>query len=140
MRKIVYLFGLLAIIAFGCSENGNKSNAEMTFESETEYNYGKIVHQGNGIHEFNFKNTGNVPLVVTNVKSTCGCTVPTYPTEPVKEGKTGIIKVKYDTNRIGIFTKSITVYSNAANSPIKLVIKGEVDRPTEEIIKKEQNS
>ena len=129
MKKIVYLFVLFSVVILGCSENGNKNTAEMTFECETEYDYGKIVYQGSGIHEFNFKNTGIGPLIITNVKSSCGCTVPTYPTEPIEEGKTGIIKVKYDTNRIGVFTKSITVYSNAVNSPIKIVIKGQVEKP-----------
>ncbi len=140
MKKIIYFSGILAIMLLGCSENNKKNTAEMTFESETEYEYGKIVHQGNGIHEFSFKNTGKGPLIVTNVKSSCGCTVPTYPTKPIKEGETGIIKVKYNTSRIGVFTKSITVHSNAVNSPLKLIIKGEVEKPTEKTTSIEQDS
>ena len=65
-------------------------------------------------------------LIITNVKSSCGCTVPSYPKEPVKKSKKEKIHVKYDTKRIGNFNKTITVYSNAKNSPVKLHIKGEV--------------
>jgi hypothetical protein len=128
MKKIINL-GILFLLLFtvGCSQNeGNSSGAEMTFKDELTFNYGKIKQNGDGSHTFIFKNTGKEPLVITNVKSSCGCTVPTYPSQPVKKGEKGEIHVKYDTKRLGVFNKTVTVYSNAKNSPVKLRIKGEV--------------
>lgn len=128
MMKIVnFSLFFMLIISIGCSQSENGlSTAEMTFKQDMVYDFGKIKHFGNGTVEFEFKNTGKDPLVITNVKSSCGCTVPTYPKEPIKKGETGKISVKYDTGRMGTFDKSITVYSNAKNSPVKLRIRGEV--------------
>ena len=99
--------------------------AEITFE-ETVYDFGKIKYKGNGTHSFVYKNTGKKPLILTKVRSSCGCTVPKWSKEPTKKRDKNEIKVKYNTGRVGKFTKSITVYSNAKNSTVKLVIKGEV--------------
>jgi hypothetical protein len=88
-----------------------------------------------GIRSFEFVNTGDAPLIITNVQSTCGCTVPSKPTEPILPGKTGKIDVKYNMNP-GPIRKTITVESNAVNYPngtLSLKIKGEV------IIKPEVN-
>ena len=133
MKKIVYIslvFSLVTLLA-SCSEDGSdSSNARIKF-TETEFAFGKIAHKSDGTHEFEFENTGKVPLVITNVKSSCGCTIPSYPKEPVETGKKGIIKVKYDTNRVGMFTKSVKVFSNAKDSPVKLIISGEILPPVE---------
>ena len=128
MKKIFNLsVAVLMLITVGCSQNEDgSSSAEMTFKEDITFDFGKIKQHSEGTHEFEFKNSGNDPLVITNVKSSCGCTVPTYPKEPVKKGDKGKISVKYDTNRIGPFNKTITVYSNGKNSPIQLRIKGEV--------------
>lgn len=130
MKKLINLS--IAVILFftaACSQTGKgESNAEMTFKEDLTFDYGKIKQHSDGTHEFGFKNTGKDPLVITNVKSSCGCTIPTFPKEPVKKGNTSTIFVKYDTNRIGVFRKTITVYSNAKNSPVELHIKGEVNR------------
>ncbi|MDZ7740844.1 MAG: DUF1573 domain-containing protein [Bacteroidota bacterium] len=75
---------------------------------------------------FTFTNKGQKPLVLSNVRASCGCTVPQWPREPVAPGEKGEIKVKYNTNRPGSFNKSITVNSNAANSMVRLRIKGQV--------------
>ena len=130
MKKIINLsLAVLLIISVGCSQNGDGlSTAEMTFKEDLTYDFGKIKQFGDGTYEFEFKNSGKDPLVITNVKSSCGCTVPTYPREPIKKGQNEKIHVKYDTNRIGTFNKTITVYSNAKNSPVELRIKGEVYR------------
>ena len=88
---------------------------------------------------FKFKNVGNSPLIITSVKSTCGCTVPKKPTEPIMPGDSGEIEVKYATNRIGGFSKTITVVSNAATKVKSLRIKGIVLKPepeTDEVKKK----
>ncbi len=105
--------------------------AEITFE-ETVYDFGKIKYKGDGTHSFVYKNTGKKPLILTKVRSSCGCTVPKWSKEPTKKRKTNEIKVKYNTGRVGRFTKSITVYSNAKKSQIKLTIKGEVLKKEEE--------
>lgn len=128
MKKIFFLSGVLLAFLFGCSQDTNKGIAEMTFKSETEFDFGKLPYKGNAQTEFEFKNTGKEPLIITNVKSSCGCTVPTYPSEPINKGKSDKIVVKYDSERVGRFTKSITIYSNAKNSPVKLVIKGEIEK------------
>ena len=100
---------------------------KITF-SEQEHNYGNIQKGGDGNCEFVFTNEGNEPLILSNVKASCGCTTPSWTKEPIMPGKTGSIKVRYNTNNIGSFNKTITVTSNAVNSPrIVLKIKGKVE-------------
>ena len=97
------------------------------------HDYGTILEGSDGECEFEFKNIGNEPLVLSNVHASCGCTVPTWPREPIMPGKTAIIKVKYATNRIGGFNKSVTVESNAVENPrIVLQIQGTVKSKMEE--------
>lgn len=98
---------------------------EITFES-TVYDYGTITQGSNGICEFKFKNTGKADLILTNVRSSCGCTVPTWPREPVPPRKKGVIKVKYNTNRLGSINKSVTVESNAVDNRVVLRLKGNI--------------
>ena len=88
--------------------------------------YGKIEYNGDGLRIFKFKNTGKEPLIITSAKGSCGCTVPTWPKEPIMPGKSGVIKVKYSTNRVGRFTKTVTISSNAKTPTKRLTIKGEV--------------
>ena len=128
MKKTMNLMlAVLMLFTVACSQNEDgKNKSEMTFKEDLTFDYGKIQQYSDGVHEFEFKNTGSDALIVTNVKSSCGCTVPSYPKEPVKEKGKEKIHVKYDTKRVGTFNKTITVYSNAKNSPIKLHIKGEV--------------
>ncbi|GAB5419032.1 MAG: DUF1573 domain-containing protein [Crocinitomicaceae bacterium] len=101
------------------------------FEKET-HDYGKIKNGANGECTFEFKNTGNAPLIISNAKGSCGCTVPSWPKEPIAPGATAVIKVKYDTKRAGAINKSVTITSNATNEPTKVIrIKGYVEaRPT----------
>ena len=89
---------------------------------------------------FTFTNTGKAPLVLTNVYSTCGCTVPSWPKDPIMPGKSNVIKVRYNTSRLGAIKRTITVESNATNNPIKLEIKGNVlMKPTETLPEKEES-
>lgn len=90
------------------------------------HDYGKIMENGDGTCVFTLTNTGKEPLILTDAKSTCGCTVPEWTKAPILPGKSTEIKVKYATNRVGPINKSVTIMSNAANSPITLRIKGEV--------------
>ncbi|MBP6181155.1 DUF1573 domain-containing protein [Flavobacterium sp.] len=100
--------------------------AGMVFVTEV-IDYGTIAHNADGKREFVFTNNGNKPLIITNAQGSCGCTVPTTPKEPIAPGAKGIIGVKYATDRIGAFTKTVTVTSNAAGQPTKvLTIKGTV--------------
>ena len=104
--------------------------AEITFDKIVN-DFGKIPYSGNGTTKFTFKNTGKSPLILSNVQSSCGCTVPTWPKEPVAPGESKSIDVTYNTTRVGGFTKQITVYSNAKNGTVYLTIKGEVEpQPT----------
>jgi hypothetical protein len=79
--------------------------------------------------EFKFTNTGKSPLIISGCKGSCGCTVPTCPTEPILPGAKGSIKVHYDINRVGPFTKTVTVTSNAKNPNETLKITGTVNDP-----------
>ena len=121
---------VFALSVSSCGQNkdndeNSEEKPEMIF-NETDHNFGTIEYQGDGTYEFVFKNTGKVPLIIKRVDSSCGCTVPSWEKDPVKPKGKGKITVKYDTNRIGSFIKSIKVYSNAANSPVELIIRGEV--------------
>jgi len=92
----------------------------------TTHDYGTIVQSSDGSCVFAFTNKGKAPIVLNDVKASCGCTVPEWTRTPVAPGEKGSIKVTYNTNNIGAFTKSITVNSNAVNSPQVLIIKGTV--------------
>ena len=100
-------------------------NAEMTFKY-TDHNFGTVMSGSDVSYDFEFINTGKEPIVINNVSTSCGCTTPSWPREPIPSKGRAIIKVKYDSNRIGNFSKTITVYSNAKNSPVVLSIKGSV--------------
>ena len=104
----------------------NPNAAEMTFDTET-HDYGTIKQGADGTYEFKFKNTGNEPLIISTARGSCGCTVPTYPKEPIMKGQTSAIKVSYDTKRVGPFTKTVTIESNGKTNPKMLTIKGVVE-------------
>jgi hypothetical protein len=108
----------------------NPNAPEITFENET-HDYGTIKQGADGSCEFKFKNTGKEPLIISNAKGSCGCTVPTYPKEPIMKGETGLIKVHYDTKRVGAFTKTVTINSNAKTDTKVLTIKGLVEASDE---------
>lgn len=119
------MFLFVAVIGFVAQAQEKK--AEIKFVAE-EIDYGVIKQGDNGLRVFEFKNTGLAPLVITSASSSCGCTVPSWPKEPIAPGKTGRIEVKYDTYRIGAIRKTITIVSNAADNPtVALRIKGTVE-------------
>jgi hypothetical protein len=103
----------------------NPKAADIKFNS-LEIDYGTIEHNADGNREFKFKNVGKEPLIIANCQGSCGCTVPTWPKEPIMPGKSGIIKVKYATDRVGHFQKNVTVTSNAKVEKVVLTIKGDV--------------
>ena len=107
------------------------SQAEISFESEV-VDYGTIKKGDDGVREFKFTNTGSSPLFITQVRSSCGCTIPKKPTDSIMPGVEEVIEVKYDTNRVGPIRKTITVSSNAVTPVVALQIKGTVEEPEEE--------
>lgn len=108
--------------------NENPNAPEIKFEA-TVHDYGKIENGANGDCEFKFKNIGKEPLRLSDVKASCGCTIPTWTKDLILPGKTGTIKVHYDTKRTGPINKQITVTSNAKTATVILTIKGEIAAP-----------
>ncbi len=128
-------FALILFIGiFGFSMNAQQKVAPKKvdenapiFKFETEVvNYGEIARNSDGKRVFKFTNVGKSPLIITNVKGSCGCTVPTSPKEPIMPGQSGEIEVKYATNRIGPFSKTVTITSNATETNKVITIKGKV--------------
>lgn len=105
---------------------GKTKAPQITFES-LNIDYGTIVQGSDGTRSFKFKNTGKESLVISNCSGSCGCTVPTCPKEAFAPGKSGTIPVHYDTNRIGAFTKNVTVQTNDPSGPKVLTIHGVVE-------------
>ncbi|WP_169301376.1 DUF1573 domain-containing protein [Pontimicrobium aquaticum] len=125
MKKLVILL-FVGMIGFAVSAQDKV--AKIKFKTET-IDYGTIEKGANGVRVFEFTNTGEAPLIITKVKSSCGCTVPSWPKEPIMAGQTGEITVKYDTNRVMPIRKTITVTSNAETPTVALKIKGNVIDP-----------
>ena len=119
------------VIALCFSYANGFTQAEITFESEV-VDYGTIEKGDDGVREFKFTNTGTSPLFITQVRSSCGCTIPKKPIDSIMPGVEEVIEVKYDTNRVGPIRKTITVSSNAVNSVVALQIKGIVEEPEEQ--------
>jgi hypothetical protein len=152
MKKIVYTLGLIAGLSamtfaqevHGAGDGHNHDNvqtapatpaslADIKFDKTT-HDYGNIKQGDNGECEFKFINNGKEPLIISNCAGSCGCTVPQCPKEPVLPGKSSVIKVKYDTQRVGPIYKTVTVNSNAKSGTTQtLIIKGSVEaKPVEE--------
>lgn len=98
---------------------------EFKFEKEL-IDYGKIAKGSEGERTFTFTNIGDAPLIIQKVQSSCGCTIPKKPEKPIMPGEKGEIKVSYDTNRVGGFSKTITIISNAKKARKLIRIKGVV--------------
>lgn len=124
MKKLLGFVVALVITTAAYSQNGPK----IEFKSDT-IDYGTVSKgEDNGVRVFEFTNTGDAPLIITDVKSTCGCTVPSKPKEPIQPGQSSKIEVKYNMNP-GPIRRTITVLSNAVNYPngmVPLKIKGTV--------------
>ena len=146
MKKVILTLGI-ALAVFSVNAQDKKpaatttvpaasatpvSNADIKFEKLV-HDYGTIKQGGNGDCEFEYTNTVKEPLIISNCQGSCGCTVPSCPKEPILPGKKGVIKVHYDTKRVGAISKSVTVNSNAKSGTITLQIKGNVEAaPVEE--------
>jgi|TARA_B100000767_G_scaffold50838_1_gene46148 hypothetical protein len=115
-----------SVITSDAPKNVESTNVTIDFVSKV-MDYGTIEHNSDGARKFVFTNNGTEPLLIKNAKGSCGCTVPTWPREPIAPGVTAEIGVKYATNRVGKFTKTITLTTNASKKPVILTIKGEVN-------------
>jgi Protein of unknown function (DUF1573) len=140
MKKLLFL-AILLVNAVVFAQAGAKIEFK---DKDNTLDYGTVNKEDdNGIRSFEFTNTGDAPLIITNVQSTCGCTVPSKPTEPILPGKTGKIDVKYNMNP-GPIRKTITVESNAVNTEngrIAIKIKGEVIvKPVVNLLEKKKTS
>lgn len=137
MKKILLSIGLATLTMFSIQAQETKTDnavitnpnaAVITFETDV-VDYGTIEQGADGMREFKFKNTGKEPLIISNATGSCGCTVPTWPKEPIKPGESSSIKVKYDTKRLGAINKSVTITSNATEATKVLRIKGNIIAP-----------
>jgi len=134
MKKLILALGLCFSLggALSAQEGAPSvvpaatSLADVKFE-KTEHDFGTIKQGGPSDAEFKYVNTGKEPLVLTNCQASCGCTTPNCSKEPLMPGKSATIKVHYDSNRVGPFTKTITITSNAKSGAVMLTIKGNVE-------------
>lgn len=136
MKKLMTIL-FIGLISF--SINAQDKVAKIEFK-QTTIDYGTIEKGANGIRTFEFTNTGDAPLIISKVSSSCGCTVPKKPEGPIMPGKTGEIEVKYDTNRVMPIRKTITVVSNADTPTVALKIKGKVFDPAKKNVLKKKKS
>ncbi len=137
MKKLLSLIVVLFGLGFGLNAqdsvipNPDPNAADMKFESEV-IDFGTIEWDANGIREFKFTNVGKSPLTISSVVGECGCTAttidgkPGWPQEPILPGKSGVIRIKYDTKREGRFEKNVTISSNGKYATKKVRIKGEI--------------
>ena len=127
MKKLLSVFAAIALFATVSFAQDASGNGPVMKFQETEVDYGEILQGGEPLRTFSFTNTGNEPLIISNAKGSCGCTVPSYPKDPILPGETAKIEVRYDTNRIGPFQKTITLTTNEATPTHTLKIKGKVN-------------
>jgi hypothetical protein len=149
MRKLFSTFAAAIFFTFAASaQQGTPQNQpadnpnapEISFD-KTVHDYGMIEQGSDGTCEFKFTNVGKEPLILSKPISSCGCTVPTWPQEPVLPGKSDVIKVTYNTHNVGPINKTVTVYSNAKTNRVVLSIKGTVvAKPAETVPEKPKDN
>ncbi len=131
MKKFLFTLaiGLFTVAAFAQQEMKPVGGSGPMISVDTDHvDYGTIKQNADGYRSITVTNTGDQPLLITQCKGSCGCTVPECQKEPIMPGKTSTVKVKYDTNRVGPFNKTVTITSNAQNEPNKQIkISGTVE-------------
>ena len=136
MKKLIAVL-FISIVSFGAFAQDKMAKIEF---KETTIDYGTIEKGADGVRTFEFTNTGDAPLIISKVNSSCGCTVPKKPDGPIMPGEMGEIQVKYDTKRVMPIRKTITVLSNAETPTIALKIKGNVIAPgSKSVLAKEKS-
>jgi hypothetical protein len=134
MQRILSLLLFFSVLSFGAQAQvkaapdanaTEEASSPMTFETVV-MDYGTIERNADPYRTFTFTNTGDQPIIITNARGSCGCTVPSYSKTPVAPGEGGEVKVRYDTNRVGKFRKRVSLSTNVTSEPIVLTIMGEV--------------
>jgi hypothetical protein len=133
MQKVIFSFIIFILAAFTMQAQDvqpaqvpvDPNAPEISFD-KTVHDYGTVMQGSDATCEFKFTNTGKEPLILQKPVSSCGCTVPTWPQEPVLPGKSDVIKVTYSTHNVGPINKTVTVNSNAKTARVVLSIKGTV--------------
>ena len=140
MKKIfslVVLFAMVLSISYAQADAtapatiSDDGGAMLKFETVV-IDYGEIEQGSDPLRVFNFENIGDAPAVIKNAKGSCGCTVPVWPKEPIMMGEKSKIEVRYDTKRIGKFTKTVKLTTDYSDAPIVLTIKGTVNKKAAE--------
>jgi hypothetical protein len=121
----VVLFSMVAVAWMRPSATGSEEGPRLSF-AETEYDFGVLAPGDEAVHYFVFTNTGDKPMVILNVRTSCGCMASEWSKKPVGAGATDSLKVEYNTKIKGSFSKTITVQSNALNPSVDLNIRGNV--------------
>ena len=125
--KALLMLGLFFFSLSAVQAQRVVSGAQLSLE-KTSHDFGKVEQHSNTSFEFVFTNTGSEPLVLSNVKGSCSCTVPEWPRSPIMPGKSGKILVKYDSKRLGPFSRSVTISSNDPEQPSQIIrVKGAVE-------------
>ncbi len=117
---------LFIVIMYACTGTVSRNDAYINF-SKDKHDFGTIPYRKESVHSFEFTNSGKTMLIISNVKTSCGCTVPEWPKEPIRPGRKGQITIKYDAAFPGVFHKTINVFYNGVGSPYQLEIKGSID-------------
>lgn len=133
--KLIYTVCIALLLSITTIEAQEKATSEGVFDFETEVvDYGTIDYDSDGTRTFTFTNRGRSPIIIADIKSSCGCTVPKYSKKPVMPGESSTIEVKYATKRVGAFSKTITINSNAFEKRKTLKIKGTVAKKKESVL------
>lgn len=125
-----HLSVLILLFMCACSATVSRNDASISF-SEDKHDFGTIPYKKEAVYSFEFTNSGKTMLLINDVKTSCGCTVPEWSKKPIRPGNKGQITIKYDAAFPGVFHKTIDVVFNGAGSPYLLEIKGDVDYPEE---------
>lgn len=129
MNKLYTIF--LFILLDACSTAVSRNDASISFSNKN-HDFGTISYKVETTYSFEFTNPGKTPLIIFDVKTSCGCTVPEWSKSPIRPDGKGVIKIKYDAAFPGVFNKTIEVFYNGPGSPVNLEIKGEVNYPEED--------
>lgn len=139
MKNVIAL-GLILLFVGSISAQDNKtSGPEISFEKLV-HDFGKVTQGDKTEYDFRFTNSGKEPLVISDVRSSCGCTVPEWPRNPVLPGSSAVVKVKYNSSIVGVINKQVTIISNSTNSPTVLRIAGTVEKMPSEILPFQQET
>lgn len=129
MNKLYTVLTLVILCA--CSGNVTRNYASISFSNE-KYDFGTIPFKKEATCSFEFTNSGKTALIINDVKTSCGCTVPEWSKTPIRPGDKGLVKIKFDAVFPGVFHKSVVVFYNGPNSPDSLEIKGKVEYPEDD--------